>query len=268
MAEMLHYAFVQKALLAGVLSGALLAVIGVYVVLKKMSFIGDGIAHSAFGGVALGLLLGINTTLAAVIFAWLTAMIIGIAKKRTKTSEDALIGIFFAFTMALGVIFIGLNKNYNGDVFGYLFGDILAVTNGDIVALAAVGAAVLLCVYVFYKELLYFAFDEEGARVSGLPVDFMYFLLLTLITAAIVSSIKVVGIILAVAFLIIPVSSAMLVTKKFRSVMAIAVIISLASVLMGFIFSYIFNIASGAAIVVTATGIFGIMTVTTRIARK
>jgi zinc transport system permease protein len=260
MPDILHYAFAQKALLAGVLSGALLAVMGVYVVLKKMSFIGDGIAHSAFGGVALGLLLGVNTTLAAVVFAWVTAMAIGVSKKKTRTSEDALIGIFFAFTMALGVIFIGLNKHYNGDVFGYLFGDILAVTDSDVFTLAGVAAAVLLCVYVFYKELLFFCFDEEGARVSGIPADFIYFLLLTLITASIVASIKVVGIILAVAFLIIPASAALLVTRKFKTVMIIAVAISVVSVMTGFVFSYVFNVASGAAIVVTAAVIFGIIT--------
>ena len=265
MPDILHYAFAQKALVAGMLAGALLAIMGVYVVLKKMSFIGDGIAHSAFGGVALGLLLGVNTTLAAVVFAWVTAMAIGISKKRTRTSEDALIGIFFAFTMALGVIFIGLNKNYNGDVFGYLFGDILAVTNSDVFTLAGVAAAVLLCVYVFYKELLFFSFDEEGARVSGIPVDFIYFLLLTLITASIVASIKVVGIILAVAFLIIPASAALLLTRKFKSVMGIAVAISLVSVVVGFVFSYTLNVASGAAIVVTASVIFGLITIFSRV---
>lgn len=265
MLEALHYAFVQKALVAGVFAGALLAVIGVYVVLKKMSFIGDGIAHSAFGGVALGLLLGANTTLAAVVFAWLVAMLIGISKKNSKTSEDALIGIFFAFTMALGVIFIGFNKHYNADIFGYLFGDILAVTDADVMTVIATSVVVLGAVYIYFKELQFFAFDEEGARVSGIPVDFIYFLLLSLISFTIVVSIKIVGIILAVAFLIIPVSSALLITREFRKLIVISVIISMISTIAGFAFSYMFNLASGATIVVTATLIFGGLTVISRI---
>ncbi len=267
MVDILHYAFVQKALVAGVVSGVLLAVIGVYVVLKKMSFIGDGIAHSAFGGVALGLLIGVNTTLAAVVFAWAIAMLIGISKKNSKTSEDALIGIFFAFTMALGVIFIGLNKHYNADIFGYLFGDILAVTDADVMVIIGVAAAVLACVYVFFKELLFFTFDEEGARVSGIPVDFIYFLLLTLIAVTIVASIKIVGIILAVAFLIIPVSTALLTTNDFKKLLVLSVIISIISTVAGFVFSYMFNLASGATIVVTATLIFGTATVLSRLKR-
>jgi ABC-type Mn2+/Zn2+ transport system permease subunit len=264
MAEILQYAFVQKALIAGIFSGVLLAVIGVYVVLKKMSFIGDGIAHSAFGGVALGLLLGINTTAAAVIFAWVIAMLIGLAKKNSKTSEDALIGIFFAFTMAIGVIFIGFNKNYNADIFGYLFGDILAVTDMDVIAVIITTVIVIAIIYFFSKELLFFTFDEEGAKVAGIPVDFIYFLLLSLISITIVVSIKIVGIILAVAFLIIPASSALLLTKDFKKLMLLAILISLISTIAGFSLSFIFNLASGATIVVTATVIFGAITLFTK----
>ncbi len=260
MTDILQYAFVQKALIAGIFSGVLLAIIGVYVVLKKMSFIGDGIAHSAFGGVALGLLLGINTTVAAVVFAWVIAMLIGLAKKNSKTSEDALIGIFFAFTMAIGVIFIGFNKNYNADIFGYLFGDILAVTDMDVLTVIITTVIILGIVALFFKELLFFTFDEEGAKISGIPVDFIYFLLLSLISFTIVVSIKIVGIILAVALLIIPVSSALLLTKNFKKLIILAIIISMISTITGFILSFVFNLASGATIVVTATIIFGIIT--------
>ena len=257
MIEMLHFGFVQKALIAGVFAGVLLAVIGVYVVLKKMSFIGDGIAHSAFGGVALGLLIGANTTLSAVIFAWATAMLIGISKKNSKTSEDALIGIFFAFTMALGVIFIGFNKKYNADIFGFLFGDILAVSTMDVITIVCVSALVLLAVWFFYKDLTYFAFDEEGAKVSGINTDFIYFLLLTLVSITIVISIKIVGIILAVAFLIIPVSTALMLTTDIKKLITISAAISVISTVAGFALSYAFNLASGATIVVTATLLFG-----------
>ena len=265
MTDILHYAFVQKALIAGIISGILLAVIGVYVVLKKMSFIGDGIAHSAFGGVALGLLLGFNTTAAAVIFSWIIAMLIGISKKNSKTSEDALIGIFFAFTMALGVIFIGFNKTYNADIFGYLFGDILAVTDKDLYAIGGVCIMVLASVYIFFKELLFFSFDEEGAKVSGVNTNFIYFLLLTLISFTIVVSIKIIGIILAVVFLIIPASTALLLTHNFKKLMILAVVISVISTVSGFAISYAFNLASGAAIVVVATVIFAGVTAFSRL---
>jgi ABC-type Mn2+/Zn2+ transport system permease subunit len=257
MIELLHFGFVQRALIAGVFVGILLAVIGVYVVLKKMSFIGDGIAHSAFGGVALGLLIGANTTLSAVIFAWVTAMLIGISKKNSKTSEDALIGIFFAFTMALGVIFVGFNKKYNADIFGFLFGDILAVSQADVITITVVSVLVLFAVWFFYKDLTYFAFDEDGAKVSGINTTFIYFLLLTLVSVTIVISIKIVGIILAVAFLIIPVSTAIMLTVDFKKLIAISAVISVVSTVAGFAFSYAFNLASGATIVVTATLLFG-----------
>jgi ABC-type Mn2+/Zn2+ transport system permease subunit len=256
MANALSFAFVQKALIAGAISSILLAVLGVYVVLKKMSFIGDGIAHSAFGGVALGLLLGVNTSITAMIFAWVVAMIIGISKRAGKTSEDALIGIFFAFSMALGIIFIGFSKTYNADLLSYLFGDILAVTGSDILTIGITAVIVLSGVFAFYKELLFFSFDEEGARVSGIPVDFIYFLLLTLITVTVVASIKIVGIILVAAFLIAPASAALLIANDFKKVLIFSVIIGLVSTLVGFFFSYVFDLASGASMVVTVTFVY------------
>jgi ABC-type Mn2+/Zn2+ transport system permease subunit len=268
MFEILQYGFFQRAVIAGILSGLLLAVLGVYIVLKKMSFIGDGIAHSAFGGIALGLLIGANTTVSAVIFAWLTAMLIGIFKKFSRTSEDALIGIFFAFTMSLGVIFIGINKSYVSDIFGYLFGDILAVTGTDVYLIAAVTLVTLFIIFFFFKELLFFTFDEEGAIAAGIKTNLIYFILLTLISVSIVVTIKIVGIILCVAFLIIPVSTALLVSANFKKVMLIAVLLSIISTISGFFFSYIFDLASGATIVVTATVIFGIITLVTKKAMK
>ncbi len=267
MIEALKFGFVQKALIAGAISSIVLSIIGVYVVLKKMSFIGDGIAHSAFGGVALGLLLHMNVSVAAIVFAWVVAMLIGISKKNGRTSEDALIGIFFAFTMALGVIFIGMNKSYNADIFGYLFGDILAVTAADIVVISVVGVIALVTVAVLFKELLFFVFDEEAAKVSGIPVDFIYFTLLTLISITVVASIKIVGIILVAAFLIVPASAALLLTKDFKKVMIFSVIIGLVATLSGFVISYVFDIASGATIVVTVTFIFALCMLYNRIKR-
>ena len=159
--------------------------------------------------------------------------------------------------MALGVIFIGFNKRYNADIFGFLFGDILAVSAADVVTIVCVSALVLFAVWFFYKDLTYFAFDEEGARVSGINTDFIYFLLLTLVSVTIVISIKIVGIILAVAFLIIPVSTALMLTLDFKKLIFVSAVISVISTITGFIFSYAFNLASGATIVVTATALFG-----------
>ena len=202
MLELLSYTFMQRALIAGALIGALCAVIGVYVVLKGLSFIGAGIAHASFGGVALGFLLGVNPVLTAVVFCLLTAWGIGLVSRKGQIKEDTAVGIFFASTMALGILLIGLMRGYNVDLFGYLFGSILAVTPQDVWVTIGLGAAVLGVVGLLFKELLFITFDPEMAEVTGVPAGKLYFLLLSLIAVTVVVSIKVVGIILVSALIL------------------------------------------------------------------
>ena len=256
MFDILSYSFMQRALASSVLIVVVCAVVGVYVVLKGLSFIGAGIAHASFGGVALGFLLGLNPVITAIVFCLATAWGIGFVTRWGEVKEDTAIGVFFASTMALGILFIGLMRGYNVDLFGYLFGSVLAVTTADLWIGGALALVVLLVVGLFYKELLFITFDPEMAEAAGLPAASLYFLLLSLIALTIVLSIKVVGIILVSALIVTPAAAAYQLTDDFRRMMALSVLLGVGSALVGLFFSYWLNIASGATIVLTATVIF------------
>jgi ABC-type Mn2+/Zn2+ transport system permease subunit len=256
MPEILSFTFMQRALAAALLIGTVSAIIGVYVVLRGLAFIGAGIAHASFGGVALGFLLGINPILAAVVFCLVTAWGIAWTSRRAEVREDTAIGIFFAATMALGILFIGLMRDYNVDLFGYLFGSVLAVTQEDLWLSLGLGVGVLLTVGLFFKELLFVTFDPEMAQVSGLPASALYVLLLSLMALVVVLSIKVVGIILVSALIVIPAAAAYQLTEDFHWMMLLAAVIGNLSAVIGLFLSYELDTASGATMVLTATAAF------------
>ena len=256
MTEVLGYAFMQRALLAGAVIGAVCAIIGVYVVLKGLSFIGAGIAHASFGGVALGFLLGLNPLLTAIGFCLATAWGIGLVARKSQVKEDTAVGIFFASTMALGILFIGLMQGYNVDLFGYLFGSILAVSEQDVWITLGLGSGVLVVVGLFFKELMFVTFDAEMAEVTGVPAGRVYFLLISLVALTVVLSIKVVGIVLVSALIVTPAAAAYQLTEDFRRMMALAVVIGVSSTVGGLLLSYPLNTASGATIVLLATLVF------------
>lgn len=256
MTDLLGYAFMQRALIAAVLVGVVCSVIGTYVVLKKMAFIGAGISHSAFGGVALGYLLGLSPIGVAIPFSLGTAMAIGWVSRKGRMPEDTAIGIFFASAMALGVLFIGLKEGYNVDLFGYLFGSILAVSMSDIWLILGVGLGVIAVVLLLFKEFFFMSFDEEMAAVSGLPTRTLYFVLLGLMALTVIISIKIVGIILVQALLVIPAAAAFQLTRNFVRMMLLAVLFGVASGVLGLLLSYWLDLASGATIVLTAAVIF------------
>ncbi len=251
-----QYAFMQRALLGGVIVGVITAIIGVYIVLRGMSFMGTGIAHAAFGGVALGLLLGLDPILTAMGFCVLVAWGIGFVTRRGALKEDTAIGVWFAATMAFGILLLGLRQGYNVDLFTYLFGSVLAISPADLKGLLVIGALVLGVVFVLYKELLFVTFDPEAARVAGLPEGFLYYLLLTLVALTVVASIKVVGLVLVSALLVIPAAAAYRWANDFWVMIGLAVAFSVVSVVAGLLFAYALNTASGATIVLTATAIF------------
>ncbi len=254
--DILEYAFMQRALIAAVLVGLVCSVIGTYVVLKRLAFIGAGISHSAFGGVGLGYLLGVSPIGVAIPFSLAVAMAIGWVSRRGKVSEDTAIGIFFAGTMALGVLFIGLKEGYNVDLFGYLFGSILSVSSTDIWIILGLGLGVIAVVLLLFKEFFFMSFDEEMAAVSGLPVERLYFLLLGLIALTVIVSIKIVGIIMVEALLVIPAAAAFQLTRNFVRMMLLSVFFGVVSGVAGLFISYHFDLASGATIVLTAGAIF------------
>ncbi len=254
--EILTYGFMQRALAAGALIGIVTAVVGVYVVLRGMSFIGAGIAHASFGGVALGFLLGVNPLLSAVVFCLLVAWGIAGLSISGKIREDTAVGIFFASTMAFGILLIGLMGGYNVELFSYLFGSILAVTPADLWLTVGLGVLVLGVTAAFYKEFLFITFDPEGARVVGLPVRGLHVLLLSLIALTIVISIKVVGIVLVSALIVTPAAAAWQLTNRFHVMMGLSVAFGVLAALGGLMLSYWLNTASGATIVLFATMLF------------
>jgi len=256
MNDIFSYGFMQRALLAGVIVGLLCSVLSLFVVLKRLSFVGAGISHSAFGGVALGFLLGIEPTWTAAIFCVLIALLIGLVKQRGKIQEDTAIGIFFAATMAFGILLIGLSKRYNMDLFGYLFGNILAISGSDLKMVIAVSIVVLSILAIFFKELLFYSFDEEMTKVSGIPAGLLNYLLLTLLALVIVISIKVVGIVLVSALLVIPGATGRQVTSNYRGMLAVSLLVGLLATTGGLILSCFLNLPSGSTIVLLATLFF------------
>ena len=256
MTEIFALGFMQRALIAGLLIAVLCAVFSVFVVLKRLSFIGVGISHSAFGGVALGFALGLNPTLTAVIFSGMVALLIGAVKRKGKLHEDTAIGIFFALTMALGIFLVGLSRKYNVDLFGYLFGNILAITKGDLVLVLILVPLVLVFVSSIFKELLFISFDEEVAAVSGVPVAPIYYLFLLAMSLTIVISIKLIGIVLVSALLVLPGATARQLAKNYRTMLVYSIAVSALSAIGGLILSYYLNLASGATIVLLAGILF------------
>ena len=251
--EILQYTFMQRALMSAVLIGIVCSVIGVYVVLKGLSFIGAGIAHASFGGVALGYFLGWNLIGTALGFCLATAWGIGLVSRKGRIREDVAIGILFSATMALGILLVSLLKGYNVDLIGFLFGSVLAVTPEDLWLTLALGVVILLAVGLLYKELLFITFDAEMAQVVGVPATRIYFLLLGLMAVTIVVSIKVVGIILVEALIVTPAAAAYQLTHDFRSMMALSIGIGVGSSVAGLFLSYFINTPPGGTIVLTAT---------------
>ena len=257
-AELLSYDFMLRALAGGLIVCLVCALLSFFVVLKRMSFIGVGISHSAFGGLALGVTLGINPSLSAAVFAMLVAWGIGITSKKGKLPEDTTIGIFFSAAMAFGVALISLSSEYRTDLFSLLFGNILAITQGDLWLLAICGGAVVLFLILFFKELLTICFDEEMALVGGLQVGFLYYGLLAAMALTVVVSIKVVGIVLVEALLVIPAATGYQLSRNYRLMLFWSLSSALISVLAGLLLSYAYDLASGATIVLCAALLFGI----------
>ena len=256
MTDILGYEFMRNAFLAGIMLSVVLAVVSFFVVLRRLSFVGVGVAHSAFGGVALGALLGVSPTLTAIGFAVIVANIIGYIERHGKLSADTAIGVFFSLAMALGVIFIGMSDQYNVDLFGFLFGNILAITRKDLIVIAVLGGIVFVSIVLLFKELLFVAYDEEVAFVSGMPVAVLDHFFLTILALSVVISMKVVGIILVSALLVIPGAAALQLTRRYVSMIVAAVFISMVSTIGGLTLSYYADLASGATIVTLASFLF------------
>jgi zinc transport system permease protein len=256
MIEAISSPFMQKAFIAGILVSILTGIISVFVVLRKMSFIGAGISHSAFGGVAIGVFTGINPLLTAVIYTIIIALGIETTSRKGRISGDVSIGIFYSVSMALGIALVSLSKSYNVDLFGYLFGNILAITRGEILLTLVTFVIITGILVIFLKELFLATYNEELAQVSGINVKLLNILFLIALSIAIVISIRIVGIIMVSALLVIPGATARLFAKNLFSMITISCSTGIVSVIVGLLISYEFGIATGASIVLTASSIF------------
>lgn len=252
----LGYEFFLRALAAAALVGLVCAVVGSYMILRGLSYMGDAISHAAFPGVVAAYLVSGPFYLGAAIAAVLTALAIGWIGRRARLRSDTVIGVLFAGMFGLGVLMFSAIPTYVGDLFGFLFGDILGISVVDLVALAVLGGLVLLVVAALWKQFLYATFDPLGAGASGLNVTGLDYLFLALIATTIVVSLQAVGIILVVAMLTTPAATAQLLTVRFGRLMALAAAIGIGTAIGGLYASYFLDVASGATIVVLQTLLF------------
>jgi manganese/iron transport system permease protein len=253
----LSHAFFIRALLAAVIVSTVCAVVGTYVVLKGLAFIGDAISHAAFPGVVAAFLLHGPYLLGAGIAAVATALGIGYVSRRAQIRTDTAIGVLFAGTFALGIFLFSTIQGYVADLFSFLFGYLLSTSVEDLIGLAVLGGIVLGVVALLWKELLYSTFDPLGAAASGLQVDLLESLFLALVALTIVISLQAVGIILVVAMLVTPAATAQLLVIRFDRLVAVAVAIAVVSTVLGLYLSFYLNVASGASIVLIETLAFG-----------
>jgi manganese/iron transport system permease protein len=254
----LQYEFFVRALAASAIVGIVCAVVGTYMVLRGLAFMGDALSHAAFPGVVIAYLVNAPFYVGAAVAAVATSLAIGWVSRRGNLRGDTAIGVLFAGMFALGIFMFSQIPNYVGDLFGFLFGEVLAIGPGDLVALAVLAGLVLLVVAVFWKELLYATFDPLGAAASGLPVERLDYLFLALIALTIVVSLQTVGIILVVAMLVTPAATAQLLTLRFQSLIGVALLIGAVAPVVGLYLSYWLDAASGATIVLVETALFAL----------
>jgi zinc transport system permease protein len=257
---MFEFEFMRLAFMAGAVVGVLAPVVGFFLVQRQMSLIGDGIGHVAFAGVALGYLIGVSPVWTALLAAVVGAVAIEWLRSRRKAAGDQALAIVFYTGIAGGVVLISAAGALNANLFSYLFGSILTVTRTDLTRIALLGLGSLLLIAVLLRSLLAVAIDEEGARVSGLPVPVLNGAVSMLAALTIGISMRIVGILLIAALMVLPVIAAQRVAWSLRSTMALSILVGLSSVLAGLTISYYGNLPPGGTIVLTATGFFLVAT--------
>ena len=259
MLDVLQYDFIQNALISGVLISIAAGIIGSLVVVNKITFLTGGIAHSSYGGIGLAIYLGIPVLFGATVFSCITAILIAIITLKNLTRIDAIIGMMWASGMAIGIIFVDLTPGYNVDLMSYLFGSIVAVSKEDILYMIFLDIFIITVVSFFYKQILAVSYDSEFASLRGINVKFFYTLILILSALCVVAAIKAVGLILLIALLTIPTYLAETFASRLSSMMIISSILATIFTLIGLIVSYMYDISSGASIIMVAVVILGIV---------
>lgn len=250
------YEFMKRAFIASILVGGICSLVGVFVILRGLSFMGAGIAHASFAGATLGMLLELPPFPLSLIFAVVGALFVGWVEKKGKLRSDIPVGIVFSLTMALAILFAGLMRRYDPRILGYLFGSVLSVSWGDVAFLLGTGFLVILFVCLFYKEIVFAIFDEEYAEISGMRPGLFLYLLLIAIALVISGSLKTVGVILVFAEIVTPAAAAYELTSNMKGLLLLSTTFGIASSIIGLFISFILDIPSGASIVLVITIIF------------
>lgn len=255
----LNYTFLQNAIIASILASIVCGIIGEIIVEKKLVMMSGGIAHTAYGGVGLGYLLGFEPIIGAIIFSILAAIGIGVVKKKNVANSDIIIALFWSLGMALGIIFIGLIPGYPPDINSYLFGNILSVTKSDLLIMLIMTIIVIASTVIFYNHWKVYLFDEEFAKVLGLKTNLFNYVLLILIALTIVVLIRVAGIILVIALLSAPAAISALFSKNLKNRMLLSILIGIVFSFCGIWISYELDVSSGATIIILLTSIYFIL---------
>lgn len=249
MTEILQYTFFQNALLGSLLASIACGIIGTYIVTRRLVFISGGITHASFGGIGIGLYTGISPILSAAIFSVFSAFGIEWLSKRSDTREDSAIAVFWTFGMAVGIIFSFLSPGFAPDLSAYLFGNILTITQTDILMLAVLSVLLILFFTFFIHPIIYVAFDREFARSQGIPVVIFEYVLMMFIALTIVACLRMVGIVLAISLLTLPQMTANLFTNSFKKIIWFSIVIGYLGCIGGLLISYFLNVPSGASII-------------------
>jgi len=257
--DIFEYQFLKNAVLAAFLVSIAAGVIGTYITSRRLVFLSGGITHASFGGIGIAYYMGISPVIGAIVFSVLSAFGIEVLSHRKNIREDSAIGILWAFGMAVGIIFIFLTPGYAPNLMSFLFGSILTVTNSDLLYLLILNLVVILFFILFYRQILYIAFDQDFARSQKIPVNFFNYILIAFIAIAIVLSIRVVGIILLISLFTVPPTIANVFSNHFGKIIFWSILISFIGAFIGLLLSYSINIPSGAAIVVVFVLMFGIV---------
>ncbi|KAF2956898.1 metal ABC transporter permease [Marinitoga sp. 38H-ov] len=256
MIELLSYDFMMYAILSSILASFSASLLSNYIVLKKMEFIGEGAAHTAFGGIALAILFDFNVDIASVLTAILFGTIIYLISKKEKINENSIIGMLLSFSMALGVIFLYLKPGYTPEISSYLFGDILLVNYQDVKILSIVSIIILFLIIIFNKELKYYAFNSRMAKIFGIPINFINYLFLVIVSIVVVTSVKIIGIILVTSLLITPGVIAKMFAKTLNQMILISSVVGVFSGFFGIVIAYYIDLPPGPSIVVILFALF------------
>lgn len=252
MIEAFQFEFMRNALLAGLLASIICGVIGTLVVINRLVFLSGGVAHSAYGGIGMAFYFSWPYMIGATFFAFVSAMIMAAVALKSKERADTIIGVMWAVGMATGILLLDMTPGYNVDLMSYLFGSILSIPREELIAMAILSILILALIGYSFKDLLLMSYDEEFARVRGVPVKALYFMLIGIVAVTVVILVKIVGLILVIALLTIPPYIAEKYTRSLLRMMVVSTLLGMVFICGGLWASYSYDLTSGAAVIFVA----------------